>query len=132
MAWWPAVAILATDDATAVRVGAELARHGHEGGRSNWISLSTVALSGPFLSAGDTAFVAELLGFASTVALIDNVWMDERAHAIDRVRDAVSAEVFDRRFADGKELTAEEISDRIIKRLSAIEALVDTTSSGPH
>ena len=88
--------------------------------------------AGPFVKAVDAVFAAELLGFASTVPLIDNAWMDERAHAIDRVRDAVSADVFDRRFAAGQELTAEQISDRIIKRLSAIEALVDTTSSGPH
>ncbi|MBN4047466.1 adenylate/guanylate cyclase domain-containing protein [Acidimicrobiaceae bacterium AH-315-P05] len=127
-----AIAILDADDATAVRIGASLARHGHDGGRSNWISLGAVALTGPLVKAGDAAFAAELLGFASTLALFDNVWVNERAHATDRVRDAVPAETFDRRFAAGKELTAEEISNRVVSRLSVVEALVDTSPNEPN
>ena len=115
------------DDTTAVRVGGSLARLGHDGGRSNWVSLGAVALTGPFVRAGDAAFAAELLGFVSTLTLLDNIWVDERAHATRRVRDALSAEDFDRRFEGGRSLTVDDVSGRLISRLSAVEALVDGT-----
>lgn len=123
-----AVAILSSDDATAVDVGASLARYGHEGGRLNWISLGAIALTGPLVKAGDAAFAAEILGFATTLTLLDNIWVAERDHADLRVRDALSPEAFDRHFAAGQLMTLDEMSNRLISRLSTVEALV---AAGP-
>lgn len=125
-----AVAMLSSDDATAVEVGASLARYGHEGGRLNWISLGAVALTGPLVKAGDASFAAEVLGFASTLMLLDNVWVDEREHATLRVRDALSPEAFERHFGIGQLMTLGEMSNRLISRLSTVEALVAPGPSG--